>query len=338
MGELQVSVVLLTHNHQQTVRRALESLQTQSAAAYEVLCIDAGSTDRTFDLLQTAAERDIHVEVSHIESSDLSVALSHGLARARGRFVTVLEGDTWAEPTLIEELCRAMLRLEEIGTRSPRFVLGGMALTYGDADPIEAIPSPAQYLSASSCKAACESLLTRSVLLPMIGKLFETEALRAITAHDLHTWTALYAAQTQAAATVDHVVIRAERSYIPAQSIELAHQALERCESEAAALEQLFFASDGYMPHQAVREALATRYVERCIACLRRANLPVREKQRVLSALLDEHRMKAALELVNPQYCKHRQLVRRLQNRQIRLAAVMLSINPARELPIDCIL
>ena len=58
-----ISVIMPAYNVDGYVRRAVESLQHQTFRDFELLVVDDGSTDRTGQILDSIAGRDIRVTV-----------------------------------------------------------------------------------------------------------------------------------------------------------------------------------------------------------------------------------------------------------------------------------
>ncbi|KKT57567.1 MAG: Glycosyl transferase, family 2, partial [Candidatus Amesbacteria bacterium GW2011_GWA1_44_24] len=53
MKKLHVSVVITVFNEQSTLDKLINSLKNQSLSPYEVIMVDGGSTDKTFDILKS---------------------------------------------------------------------------------------------------------------------------------------------------------------------------------------------------------------------------------------------------------------------------------------------
>lgn len=84
------SIVIPTFNHAQYLPDAMESALAQTVPC-EVIVVDDGSTDDTFEILRTYVRRG--VRPSCIAHSGVAAARNYGLDRVRGEFVMFLDAD-----------------------------------------------------------------------------------------------------------------------------------------------------------------------------------------------------------------------------------------------------
>jgi dolichol-phosphate mannosyltransferase len=103
-----ISVILPMLNEASNVDRALEQITAEletDGRAFEIVCIDDGSTDATAVLLQKAADRDsrvVHVTLSRNFGKES--ALAAGLDASRGEAVIVLDADLQHPPDLMRSM------------------------------------------------------------------------------------------------------------------------------------------------------------------------------------------------------------------------------------------
>jgi glycosyltransferase involved in cell wall biosynthesis len=97
-----VSVVVPAYNHERFVGAALESVLRQTHADFELIVIDDGSTDRTFEIVQSY--RDPRIRALTQENQDAFNALNRGMGMARGEYVAILNSDDVFHPNRLERL------------------------------------------------------------------------------------------------------------------------------------------------------------------------------------------------------------------------------------------
>jgi glycosyltransferase involved in cell wall biosynthesis len=77
----------------------LTAVLARLGTTYEVILIDDGSTDATFEKLASVQARDAHVKVIRFTRNfGQTAAFAAGFAEARGRFVVTLDGDLQNDP------------------------------------------------------------------------------------------------------------------------------------------------------------------------------------------------------------------------------------------------
>jgi glycosyltransferase involved in cell wall biosynthesis len=99
-----LSIVVPLRNEVGNVGPLLRDIETACAplGAFEVVCVDDGSSDGTPQALrQLAATRDWLVIVTHVQSCGQSAAVRSGVRRARAPVVTTLDGDGQNDPAFI---------------------------------------------------------------------------------------------------------------------------------------------------------------------------------------------------------------------------------------------
>lgn len=93
-----VSVVVRLRNNAESIQRALESVLAQGLDSFEVIVVDCDSRDRSADIVDKLAERDIRVDSLHSDSTSSSAAYNLALAHARGTYITFIDGASWFAP------------------------------------------------------------------------------------------------------------------------------------------------------------------------------------------------------------------------------------------------
>ncbi|PYR78103.1 MAG: glycosyltransferase [Acidobacteria bacterium] len=98
----EISVVVPMRNESPNVAdlyRELTSTLDASARPYEILAIDDGSTDDTFDLLARLQAKDARLRVIRFRRNfGQTAAFAAGFAHARGRYIVTSDGDLQNDP------------------------------------------------------------------------------------------------------------------------------------------------------------------------------------------------------------------------------------------------
>lgn len=101
-----VSVVVLTLNSERYIERCLLSLARQSLPDFEAIVVDAGSTDRTREIVERFGQRFRWLE---LPGSDMGAARNYGMRMSRGRYLMFLDSDDFY---LCEKIQRQVAELE----------------------------------------------------------------------------------------------------------------------------------------------------------------------------------------------------------------------------------
>jgi glycosyltransferase involved in cell wall biosynthesis len=110
---VKLSVIVPFYNVQQYAPDTLRSLRANARDDFEFILVDDCSHDGTPDIL-ARAERELPgaVHVRHERNGGLATARNTGIDRARGEYLTFLDGDDWLAPGHYGRLVSAM---EELG-------------------------------------------------------------------------------------------------------------------------------------------------------------------------------------------------------------------------------
>lgn len=85
-----VSIIVLTFNSEIYIERCLRSLVRQSFGHFEALIVDAGSKDRTHEIVEQFDQRFLWLE---LPGSDMGAARNYGMKMSRGSYLMFLDSD-----------------------------------------------------------------------------------------------------------------------------------------------------------------------------------------------------------------------------------------------------
>ncbi len=88
-----VSIVLPTYNRMGTLPRAINSVLKQTFTNWELIIVDDGSTDETFDLMNKYLTKNKRIKYLKHVNMKLPIALNNGIAISCGNYITFLGSD-----------------------------------------------------------------------------------------------------------------------------------------------------------------------------------------------------------------------------------------------------
>ncbi len=109
-----VSVVLPTYNREKLIRRAIDSVLRQTLEKWELIIVDDGSDDGTFEIINEIIKKEKRVKYLKQQNMKLPVALNNGISISAGKFVTFLGSDDEYLPNHLETRVNEALKNPEI--------------------------------------------------------------------------------------------------------------------------------------------------------------------------------------------------------------------------------
>ena len=105
---VEISVVIPAYNAIEFLDEAMNSIINQSFRDLEIICVDDGSTDNTLEVLQSYASRDSRIQVYHQENQGPGGATNTGIAKAKGKYIYLMDADDVLDLNALEELYNIM--------------------------------------------------------------------------------------------------------------------------------------------------------------------------------------------------------------------------------------
>jgi glycosyltransferase involved in cell wall biosynthesis len=88
-----VSIIIPVYNAQQYIKACIDSLLRQTYPYFEIICVDDGSQDQSYEVLKEYAERDDRITVITQENQFAGAARNIGMERAKGKYLLFLDAD-----------------------------------------------------------------------------------------------------------------------------------------------------------------------------------------------------------------------------------------------------
>jgi glycosyltransferase involved in cell wall biosynthesis len=113
---MMISIVLNLLNEERHIRDLLDSLVTQEPP-FEILIVDAGSWDRTVDIIRNYARSHPEISLYH-HPGTRGESTNFGLAKAKGDAIATIGGDCIANPFWLKELRKGLEKYDIVAGRT----------------------------------------------------------------------------------------------------------------------------------------------------------------------------------------------------------------------------
>ncbi len=105
---VKLSIVVPVYNAEKYVGECLRSLCSQTLREVEIICVDDGSTDGSFAVINRFKNEDCRIKVIRTENKGRSAARERGCREASGAYITLVDDDDWVEHDSYRVLIRRM--------------------------------------------------------------------------------------------------------------------------------------------------------------------------------------------------------------------------------------
>lgn len=102
--DIKVSIIMPSLNVAPYIRECIESAINQSLNDIEIICIDAGSTDGTREIIAEYAKKDSRIRCIDSQIRSYGHQVNIGINVARGKYIAILETDDYVDTTMYEKL------------------------------------------------------------------------------------------------------------------------------------------------------------------------------------------------------------------------------------------
>lgn len=324
-----VSVIIPAYNVDRFIGRAIESLQNQTLRDFELLVVDDGSTDRTGQVADKLAERDIRIEVIHTKNQGAAAARNTALDRATGEFVHFVDADDWVEPEMLADLV-AIAERDDLD-----LVIAGFYIEtyYGDEGQYTSelkSQLTQTFASPQEFRACAWRLFDTNLLYTPWNKLFRRSYLERIHARFKPTFWDDFPFVLDVIRDIERVGVT-ERAYYHfirfRQESETARwrpNMYEKREEEHGWMLDLF-EHWGLAGDPASVEMIQRRYIERLVGCIENVcnpscTLSAAEKLDYVSKMICSDRAQLAVSIARPHSRMMRVMLMPIRRRDARMA------------------
>ena len=110
MAQIHVSIIIPVYNVQEYLAVCLDSVINQTIKNKEIILINDGSTDRSYEILKEYKERYPEIIIINQENKGISDTRNAGLKAARGEYLAFVDSDDFIELNMFEKMYKAAIR------------------------------------------------------------------------------------------------------------------------------------------------------------------------------------------------------------------------------------
>lgn len=103
-----LSIIIPAYNAEKWIISCIQSALGSYSGDLEVICVDDGSTDSTFELINCTFRKDFRVKCIHQSNQGRCIARNKGIECASGDYITFLDADDKMVPSAMDECVSAM--------------------------------------------------------------------------------------------------------------------------------------------------------------------------------------------------------------------------------------
>lgn len=98
---MSLSIIIPVHNTEQYLADCLNSILSEINIDDEIILVENGSSDHSWELCQKYAENNTSVKAVQMETAGVSKARNYGIRLAKGDWITFLDSDDSLDPSII---------------------------------------------------------------------------------------------------------------------------------------------------------------------------------------------------------------------------------------------
>lgn len=119
-----VSVIMPSLNVEKYIKQCIESVINQTFSDIEIICVDAGSTDGTLEILKEYAEKDSRITIINSGKRSYGYQMNLGIAAAEGEYIGIVETDDFIENNMYEILYNNAVKYDVEFIKGNRYDFG----------------------------------------------------------------------------------------------------------------------------------------------------------------------------------------------------------------------
>lgn len=104
-----ISIIVPAYNAEKSIERCIESIQNQTYENIEIIVVNDGSTDKTYEILLKLQEKDKRIILCDKRNEGVSEARNAGLSLAKGEYIGFVDSDDCIDKRMYESLIQRII-------------------------------------------------------------------------------------------------------------------------------------------------------------------------------------------------------------------------------------
>ena len=104
MSNVKISVIMPSLNVKPFIEECIESVINQTLNDIEIICVDAGSTDGTLEIIEKFSKIDSRIKILHSDEKSYGHQMNLGISHANGEYIGIVETDDFIDEKMYETL------------------------------------------------------------------------------------------------------------------------------------------------------------------------------------------------------------------------------------------
>ena len=109
MKEL-ISIIVAVYNGENYLNQCIESIVNQTYKELEIIIVDDGSNDSSYNIIKKYGERDDRIKIIHQLNGGVSMARNAALDVAKGEYIAFIDQDDYISKEYIEYLHKLIIQ------------------------------------------------------------------------------------------------------------------------------------------------------------------------------------------------------------------------------------
>jgi len=115
---MKISIILAIYNEEKYIKRCLRSLADQNYKNFEIIAINDGSTDNSFEIIKNLKFQILNLNLFEQKHQGPAVARNSGVKKAKGDILVFVDGDMCFDKGFLEKLIKPVILGKAKGTYS----------------------------------------------------------------------------------------------------------------------------------------------------------------------------------------------------------------------------